>query len=105
MKYAILLLIFGLVVVSGCGEVIPSIQDAQEEIAKAEIKIQEAEEDGKEVELAKQRLEESKLELEKAMQSLKDGDLARADELAEFSKDLAAESRMKYIGKTSEDFD
>lgn len=108
MKKIFTMLIIGMLVFfTACSstQTIPSIVDAQEEINKAEVKISESEEDGKEVELAKERLELAKSKLVEAQNALDGGDSQRADQLAEESKDFAAESRMKYIGKTAEDFE
>jgi len=83
-----------ILIVGGLSESLDSIQDAQEEINKAEVKIKEAQEDGKKVRLSEQTLAQAKSELEKAKQALKEGDIDKANELAEHSKDLA-ESRIK----------
>ena len=86
--------------VLGINKLEKAITDAEEEIEKAEEKIADAENDGKEVELSKEKLEQAKGLLGQAKA---EEDKDSAIELAKESEDLAAESRMKYLGKTAEE--
>jgi hypothetical protein len=51
----------------------------------------------------KEKITEAKELLLQAESLFESGDFDAAEELAEEAKDLAAESRMKYLGKTAED--
>jgi len=81
-----------------------AIEDAREEIERASNKIVEAENEGKETTLAKEKLSEAEILLAESEANFDAGNYDEAEELAEESEDLASESRMKYLGKTNEDF-
>lgn len=81
-----------------------AIEDAREEIAHASNKIVEAENEGKETTLAKEKLSEAEILLAESEANFDVGNYDEAEELAEEAEDLASESRMKYLGKTNEDF-
>ena len=81
------------------------INDATREIQRAEEKISNAADAGKDTELSVQKLNKAKELLVLANSHFDAGDFNEAEELAEEAKDLAAESRMKYLGKSTEDFD
>jgi hypothetical protein len=89
----------------GMEEAERAIQDAIEEIEKAEIVIAEAREDGKETMLSEDALDEAILKLEMAEESFAAGNYEEAEGLADEARDLASESRMTLIGKTLEDFE
>jgi hypothetical protein len=81
------------------------IQKADREIQKAEQKITDASNKGKDTELAELKLDEAKELLVLSKTHFDSGDFNEAEELAEDAKDLASESRMKYLGKTIGDLD
>ena len=81
------------------------IQKAEREIQKAEQKIIDVSNKGKDTELAELKLGEAKELLVLSKTHFDSGDFNEAEELAEDAKDLASESRMKYLGKTVEDLD
>jgi hypothetical protein len=84
-------------------DALEEINKAKREIQKADEKITDAADKGKDTELAVLKLDEAKELLVQAESRFDDGDFDAAEELAEEAKDLAAESRMKYLGKTTED--
>jgi hypothetical protein len=84
-------------------EALEEINKAKREIQKAEETIADAADKGKDTELAELKLTEAKELLLQAESLFESGDFDAAEELAEEVKDLAAESRMKYLGKTAED--
>jgi len=81
------------------------IQKAEREIQKAEQKISDVLNKGKDTELAELKLDEAKELLVLSKTHFDSGDFNEAEELAEDAKDLASESRMKYLGKTIGDLD
>jgi hypothetical protein len=80
-----------------------AIKDAEEEIAKAEEDIADAEEAGKDPALSEETLDDARAKFSLAIEAFDSGDYENAEELAEDAKDLASVSRMKFLGKTSED--
>ena len=86
-------------------DALEAIEDAVEEIEKAEIKIDESFDDGTDVSLSEEKLSEAIKLLEQAEISFDDGNFEDAEDLAEEAKDLASESRMKYLGKSLDNFE
>ena len=80
-----------------------AIENAIEEIKRAEIKIIEAQNNGKETLLSEEKLKEAKELLAQAEDNFKNGNFDDAEDLAEEAEDLASESRMKYLGKSLDD--
>lgn len=77
-----------------------AIEDAEEEIEEAEEKIAEAAEDGEETSASAHLLAEAKTELAAANENFEAGLYAEAEVHAEAAADLAADARMKWLGKT-----
>lgn len=78
-----------------------AIEDAQEEIEKAEEKIEDKTAD-KNVTLARSMLDEALVYLQTAQTFYDNGNYAEVEEPAETAEELAADARMKYLGKSSD---
>jgi len=86
-------------------DALQEINKADREIKKADEKIAIATDKGKDIELAELKLDEARELLAQAELYFDDRNFDDAEELAEDAKDLASESRMKYLGKTLNDND
>ena len=86
-------------------EALDEINKTIEEIEKASDKIIQAQNDGKDTILAEQKLDKAKELLANAQSAFEDENFELAEDLAEDAREFASESRMKYLGKSVEDFD
>jgi len=81
-------------------EVQDKMDDAKEEILKAEIEIEKAKEEGKETEAAEKRLEDAMFKLEQAVDMFWKENYQAAYSLAKNAEKFAKQARMKFLGKT-----